>query len=76
MKCFCSYVTENFSSIYKIVRDAELLRVHLEPMTQKYYTVFIVTVIIIFFVFSYRMIYLPFLKLLKNAKIRLDRCED
>ena len=48
MKCFCSYVTENFSSIYKIVRDAKLLQLHLDLMTQKYCRVFVVAVIIIY----------------------------
>ena len=48
MKCSCSYVTENFDSIDKIVRDAKLLQLHLDLMTQKYCRVFVVAVIIIF----------------------------
>ena len=39
-------MTENFSSIYKIVRDAKLLQLHLDLMTQKYCRVFVAAVII------------------------------
>ena len=46
-------MTENFSSIYKIVRDAKLLQLHLDLMTQKYCRVFVVAVIIIFSGFYY-----------------------